>query len=157
MRKKRDTQGWMDFQLSSLKLTNDYFARYEAISEILDDTPGILDLVHGDLQRALRSENRRARRGSFRITTEMVLRLSLCQTIEGLSLRDVVIRADDSGYLRRFTRIFDGPMMNYTALCRLRNAIKPETWKKVNEALAEYAVEQGKIHGEKLRLDTTAV
>jgi transposase, IS5 family len=158
MRRKRDTQSWMDFQPSSLKLTNDYFSRYEAVSRILDDTPKLLDLVHGDLRKALESENRQAtRRGSFRITSEMVLRLSLCQVIEGLSLRAIVIRVDDSCYLRRFTRIHDGPMMNYTALCRLRNAIQPETWKKVNHVLAEYAVAEDMIHGEKLRLDTTAV
>ena len=35
MRTKRDTQGWLEFQPSNLKLTNEYYARYEAISEIL--------------------------------------------------------------------------------------------------------------------------
>ena len=158
MRRKRDTQGWIDFQPSSLKLTNEYFARYEAISRILDDTPRLLDLVHADLQKALKSENRRrTRKGSFRITSEMVLRLSLCQVIEGLSLREVVIRVDDSCYLRRFTRIHGGPMMNYTALCRLRNAIQPETWKKLNQVLSQRGVERGEVSGTKLRLDTTAV
>ena len=47
MRKKKDAQGWLEFQPSNLKLTNEYYARYEAISEILDDTPRLLDLVHG--------------------------------------------------------------------------------------------------------------
>ena len=158
MRRKRDTQGWIDFQASTLKLTNEYFARYEAISRILDDRPKLLDLVHADLKKALESENAQgSRRGAFRITSEMVLRLTLCQVIEGASLREIVIRVDDSRYLRRFTRIHEGPMMNYTSLCKLRNAIQPETWTKVNRHLAEWAVERNKISGEKLRLDTTAV
>ena len=158
MRKKRDTQGWIDFQPSSLKLTQEHFARYDEISEILDETPKLLELLHRDLEGALELENReRKRRGGFVYTSEMVLRLCLCQVIEGASLREIIVRIDDSHYLRRFARIHDGPMMNHATLCKLRNAIQPETWKKLNTALAKAAVEGERITGEKLRLDTTAV
>jgi IS5 family transposase len=158
MRRKRDTQGWLDFQPSNLKLTTQYFARYEGISTILEETPKLLELVHRDLERVLELENRRRfRRGGFVYTSEMVLRLSLCQVIEGMSLREIIVRVDDSHYLRRFTRIHGGPMMNHATLCKLRNAIRPETWKKLNAVLAEVAVESEQITGEKLRLDTTAV
>lgn len=158
MRSKRDTQGKLEFQASSLKLTNDYYARYEAISELLDETPKILELVHLDLEAALAAEPSDGnRRRSFVFTSEMVLRLSLCQVLEGASLRGIVVRVDDSHYLRRFTRIYDGPMMSHTALCRLSNAIQPETWKTMNELLAKTAVSGGLVTGTKLRLDTTAV
>ena len=158
MRKKKDAQGRLDFQPSNLKLTNEYYARYEAISEILDETPRLLELVHRDLEAALEEENRESkRRGGFVYTSEMVLRLALCQILEGASLRGIVVRVDDSHCLRRFTRIHEGQMMSHTALCRLRNAIRPETWKAMNEVLARQAVKCGKITGEKLRLDTTAV
>ncbi len=158
MRKKRDTQGWLEFQPSNLKLTNEYYARYEAISEILDEAPRLLELVHRDLEAALEDENRESqRRGGFVYTSEMVLRLALCQILEGASLRGIVVRVDDSHCLRRFTRIHEGPMMGHTALCRLRNAIKPETWKAMNRILARTAVNSERITGEKLRLDTTAV
>ena len=158
MRKKKDAQSWLDFQPSNLKLTNEYYARYEAISEILDATPRVLDLVHQDLEAALEEENRESRRrGGFVYSSEMVLRLALCQVLEGASLRGIVVRIDDSNRLRRFTRIHDGPMMSHTALCRLRNAIRPETWKLMNDALARSAVKGARITGEKLRLDTTAV
>lgn len=158
MRRKRDTQGWLEFQASNLKLTNDYFAKYEAISQILDETPRLLELVHGDLEAALEEENRESKkRGAFVYTSEMVVRLALCQILEGASLREIIVRVDDSHYLRRFTRIHGGPMMNYTTLCRLRNAIQPETWKEMNQTLAKAAVKRGHITGEKLRLDTTAV
>jgi len=158
MRTKRDTQGWLDFQPSKLTLTTQYFARYDGISEILDRTPKLLELVHRDLERALELENRRRdRRGGFVYTSEMLLRLSLCQVIEGMSLREIIVRVDDSHYLRRFTRIQGGPMMNHATLCKLRNAIRPETWKKLNSTLAKTAVEGEQITGDKLRLDTTAV
>jgi hypothetical protein len=158
MRKKRDTQGWLDFQPSRLQLTNEYFGRYEQISVILEETPKLLHLVHLDLELALDLENREAkRRGGFVYTSEMVLRLCLCQVIEGSSLREIVVRVDDSHYLRRFTRIHGGPMMNHATFCKLRNAIQPETWKKLNAVLAKASFERGRIYGEKLRLDTTAV
>ena len=158
MRRMRDTQGWLEFQSSNLKLTNEYYARYEAISEILDGAPRLLELVHRDLDAALEEENRESKRqGGFVYTSEMVLRLALCQILEGASLRGIVVRVDDSHYLRRFTRIHGGPMMGHTALCRLRNAVQPETWKKMNESLARAAVKSELITGEELRLDTTAV
>jgi IS5 family transposase len=158
MRKKQDAQGRLDFQPSNLKLTNEHYARYERISQILDENPRMLELVHGDLEAVLEGENRKGRRrGGFLYTSEMVLRLALCQVLEGASLRDVVVRVDDSHRLRRFTRIHDGPMMNYTTLCKLRNAIRPETWKKLNYTLAKAAVKRDQITGERLRLDTTAV
>lgn len=158
MRTKRDTQGWLDFQPSNLTLTREYFGRYDGISEILDETPKLLQLVHLDLERALELENGdRKRGGEFVYTSEMVFRLCLAQVIEGASLREIIVRVDDSHYLRRFTRLHDGPMMNHATLCKLRNAIQSETWKKLNSVLAKATVEAGRISGEKLRLDTTAV
>lgn len=64
---------------------------------------------------------------------------------------------DDSRYLRRFVRIYDGPMLDFTTLNKLENAMRPETWKTINIALARSAVEAKLITGERLRLDTTAV
>ena len=100
MRKKKDAQSWLDFQPSNLKLTNDYFAKYEAISEWLDQTPEILDLVHRDLRRALSAVNgeRGRSRTHFKYTSEHALRMCICQAIEGESLRGIVVRVDDSRY-----------------------------------------------------------
>jgi IS5 family transposase len=72
-------------------------------------------------------------------------------------LREIVIRIDDSNYLRIFVRIFNGSMIDYTTFCRLKNQIRPQTWKRINTILARQAVKQEQITGEQLRLDTTAV
>jgi len=160
MRTKRDTQAHLDFQPSNLRLTNEYFAKYEAISGVLDETPELLDLLHRDVGKALKATHRgrRARQiKRFRFTTDNVLRLLVCQVIEGESLRGIVIRVDDSSFLRRFTRLFDGPMMDFTTLCRLGNAIRRDTWKRINAVLAQAAIQRDLIHGDELRLDTTAV
>ena len=54
MREKINAQAEIDFQSSSLKLTNAYYAKYESISSILDENPSIVDAVHRDLKKPLK-------------------------------------------------------------------------------------------------------
>lgn len=157
-RPKKDCQQWFRFQGAKLKITERYYSRYERIGGVLDDCPEILNRVHGDLMDSLEAVNQpRNRSKRFRYTSEHVLRCVIVSLLEGLPLRDTVVRVDDSDFLRRFTRIEDGPMMDFTTLDRLRNAIRPETWKRVNDLLAAHAVNVGRITGDALRMDTTAV
>ena len=158
MRPKINLEPELDFRPSNLKLTNQYYAKYEAISRILDENPEIVELAHRDLAPALKATvGKRRRRSSFRYTSDTALRVLLCQIVEGLSLRQVVVRVDDSQYLRRFTRIDSGPMMDFTTLCNLKNAIQAKTWKEMNRLLAGYAAAEERITGGGLRVDTTAV
>jgi IS5 family transposase len=159
LRNKINNQSEFNFQVSNLTITNNYFAKYEAISKILDKNPKILDLIHRDLQPTMKKMAGAARKrgAKFEYTSDTILRMSLCQIIEGCSLREIVVRVDDSNYLRIFVRIFNGPMIDYTTFNRLKNKILPQTWKKINTMLAETAVEEEQITGEQLRLDTTAV
>lgn len=158
MREKMNAQTELDFHPSTLKLTNRYYAKYESISTILDHTPAILDVVHQDLKKPLKYAKVKTKDGgTFTYTSDQVLRILLCQVIEGASLREIIIRIDDSNFLRRFTRLYNGPMMDFTTLDKLKNSIPPATWKKVNELLGRHAVDQKLISGEKVRLDTTAV
>lgn len=159
MRIRKDNQGRLQFERSTLKITNEFYERYEAISALLDETPSILDVLHQDLGKALEEEKRAsARRGRpCDFTSENVLRILMCQAIEGESLRDIVVRIDDSYGLRQFVRIHDGPMMNFTTLCRLKNCISEKTWRRINRIVAKNAMATGHVDGSKLRLDTTAV
>ena len=158
MRPKINTQSEFDLHPSNLKITNDYFAKYLAISDLLDDNPGIVDAVHHDLEPALKEVTVQDKRGAqYKFTSDTILRIALCQIIEGCSLRQIIVRIDDSHFLRRFVRIFNGPMIDFTAFCKLKNRIPPETWKTMNELLARTAVEGGCVEGGRLRLDTTAV
>ncbi len=159
MRMKKNNQIEFDFQPSSsaLGITQQYFERYERISRILDENPAIVDLVHRDLNELLKNLSRTGPGRKCEVTSDSVLRMLICQIVEGESLRGIAIRIDDSNYLRRFVRIYNGPMIDYSTLCTLKNAIRPRTWEKINEALTHAAVEGGLIEGEKLRLDTTAV
>lgn len=132
-----------------------YYERYVAIGELLDSVPEILKLVHADLCDALESIGREGS-GECRVTSDNVLPTVIVQTVEALSLREVVVRVDDSNFLRRFVRIFDGEMMCYSTFCELKNQIQPATWKKINLALAKRAVTEELITSDDLRIDTTA-
>ena len=158
MRTKMNIQPEFDFQPSNLKLTNEYYAKYEEISRILDDNPKVLDRVHKDLKEPLKYAAVENRDGAvFKYTSDTVLRMLVCQIVEGASLREIVIRIDDGNHLRWFVRIYNGPMMDFTTLDKLKNSIRSKTWKRLNEVLSRYAVEAGIISGQRLRLDTTAV
>ena len=157
MRMKRNNQLELDFQPSNLKVTNEYYERYERISAILDSRPEIVGLIHKDLKKILKSTKRNGPGRKCAVASETVLRIIICQSIENESYRRIVVRIDDSYFLRRFVRIYNGGRIDYTTLCTLKNAIRPETWKRVNDLLTETAVNEELISGDRLRIDTTAV
>jgi IS5 family transposase len=76
--------------------------------------------------------------------------------VEGLSYRDTVIQVENSEFLRKFVGLGVQPMMDFTFLNRAFGVIRAETWGTVNRLLAEYARDEKKISGDKLRIDTTA-
>ena len=113
--------------------------------------------MHEDLRKTVKHTGvGRAAGRQCEYTSDTVVRMLICQTVESEDLRGVVIRVDDSEFLRRFVRIYDGPMMDSSSLCRFKNAIRPATWKKMNRLLAEAAIGKEIIKGDRLRLDTTA-
>ena len=155
MRRAKNGQATFDFQPATLKLTDAYHERYRRIDKLLGDEPRILRRVHAELHAAMKQVNRQRKR-RCKYTSENVLRLMICQVIEAASLREIVIRVDDSSFLRRFCGFGFGQMMSHTLFCSLRKLVSEKTWKEVNAFLAEHAVSSGWITGSELRLDTTA-
>lgn len=153
MRRKLDPQEPLDFRPAHLKVTEDYHERYRAVDTILSAIPAILTVFHRDVSRLL-AQIGRPRRATF--TSDQLLRAVLVMELEGLPYRETVIRIDDSPFLRRFVRVYDGPVMDYTLLCKTYKAISPEAWQQMNRALGRYALAQGTITGDRLRVDTTA-
>ena len=153
MRIKINPQTFLEFRGSHLKITQEYYYRYKIVNEILSENPQIVTLFHRDASMGCRSEERR-RAATF--TSDQLLRAILVMEIEQLSLRATVIRIDDSEFLRRFVGIPYGSVMDYTTLGKVYKAIRPGTWQRINACLGEWAIGQGKIRGESLRVDTTA-
>jgi len=159
VRTKQTTQPEFVFQLPSpAKITEDYFTRYDFISNFLDGHREIVDRVHRDLRKPLAKAQRKGPQGqACSFSTDTVLRLCLVRILENTTYRGTVVRVDDSPRLREFTRLHNGPMMSPATFNRLANAIRPATWKAINQILAQAGVAEGHITGEHLRLDTTAV
>ncbi len=152
MRKKALKQEYLDFSgKSNLKVVREYRAKYEAIGQILEANPKILDIAHGDFSKAL-SKSKYGRGG---YTSEQMLRSIIVMFMEQSDYRETVITVESSEFLRSFIKLGNKEMMEYTFLCKAFTALSEETWKAINEVLSGYAKKKEKITGEKLRLDTT--
>lgn len=123
---------------------------YNTINQLLDDNPDIIDAIHHDLAKICSDDGREST-----FSSEQYLRMIIVKTVEGLSLRDTVIRVADSDFLRNFTRIFSGKMMNFTALQTAMKNISADSWAKINNILFDFAHKGGKISGDRLRVDST--
>jgi IS5 family transposase len=135
------------------KVVRDYRARYRAISQVLDKNPEILEVVHQDLKK-LSQGGRKGRKGDF--TSENILRALVVQHVEGLPLREVVIRIGSDPFLQDFLRMRKKAVMDFTFLDKCFLAIRPETWKRVNELLGRRAIEEA-VNPRVIRADTTVV
>jgi IS5 family transposase len=143
----------LDFSPARLKVTRDYHQKYEAVDRMLAETPKILTVFHRDVSRVL---SKAGRQRTAHFTSDQLLRAILVMEIEGLPYRETVVRIDDSQFLRRFVRVYDGVMMDHSLLCRAYKAVSPEAWQEMNRLLGRYAIDRERITGTCLRVDTTA-
>ena len=156
MRTKSVTQMYLDFVLPSspTKVVAAYRRKYGVLNDLLLANPAVLDLVHADFCQWL-SESDTGRESRY--TSEEILRALVVMFVEGDSYRDVVVRIENSDFLRSFVGLgFLKPMMDFSFLGKAFAALSEETWHSVNQSLAQYAKDEAWITGEKLRTDTTA-
>lgn len=153
MRKKLLDQEYLDFSnKSTLKVVQEYRAKYEGIGLVLEANPRILDIAHRDFSKFL-SKSEYGRGG---YTSEQILRSIVVMFTEVMNYRDAVILVENSDFLRNFVKLGNRTMMDFTFLCKAYTALSEETWKAINETLSGYARAEGKITAERLRIDTTA-
>ena len=154
MRRVLDEQTYLDFnQDTSLKLVKDYRAKYAWIDECLDANHLILWLVHEDLEALSQSKAGR----DAKYTTEILFRALIVHQIEKTSLRETVIRIAESQTLQSFIRLGARSVPDFTFLNRAFKAIKPDTWKLINEHLADYAVKECDVDVSQIRVDSTVI
>ncbi len=136
------------------KTVREYRAKYKGVSQVLDEHPEILEVVHEDLKK-LSHGGRKGRGGDF--TSETILRALIVHAIEGLSFRETVVRIAESDFLQDFLRTRKKAVMDHSFLNRCLQAVRPATWKRVNELLGQEAVKQEAITTATIRADTTVV
>jgi IS5 family transposase len=136
------------------KTVREYRAKYKGVSRILDEHCEILEAVHEDLKK-LSQGGRKGRSGDF--TSETLLRALVVHAIEGLSLRETVVRIAESEFLQDFLRTRKKAVMDHSFLDKCLQAVRPATWKRVNELLGQKAAAQQTIATATIRTDTTVV
>lgn len=155
MRQKKETVLSFESKEDGLpKVIREYRARYRAISQVLDANPEILSAVHRDLQK-LSQGGSQGRKGDY--TSENILRALIVQDMEGLPFRDAVVRIGNEPFLQDFLRMRKRAVMDYSFLDKCFQAIRPQTWKKVNDLLGQYGVRRGVVSPKVIRTDSTAV
>jgi len=153
MRTKSTKQEYFDFSRESrLKVVNEYREKYKIISQLLNNNPQLVCLVHQDLAKML-SQSEQGRKSEY--TSEQILRSLIVMFVEQDSLRQVVIRIENSEFLRHFVGLGIKPMMDFSFLDKAFCVLGDRTWQTMNLVLAQYAKQQQIISSEKLRLDTT--
>jgi len=155
MRHKRDNVlcfEWSGDDSSELKIVRMHRQKYKRISATLDESPVILDLAAADLK-ALSQGGRRGRAAVF--TAENLLRALIVHTIEGQDLRGTIILISGSPFLQDFLRLGNRSVMDFTFLDKAFKAVRPATWKKINEALTVHATQTRRIDPSAIRVDTT--
>jgi IS5 family transposase len=152
MRTKSSNVLYFDFSgESTLKVVQAYRAKYEALSEILEANPALLTYAHRDWVKLLSTSSQG--RGGY--TSEQILRALLVMFIEGTGYRDTVVLIENSEFLQYFVRLGTLRTMDFTFLNKAFGVLSVRTLEQMNRVLADYAVREGKICGEKQRMDTT--
>ena len=143
---------YFDFSgASTLKIVQQYRTKYQAISELLEANPALLALAHRDWAQLL-STSAKGRDG---YTSEQLLRALLVMFIEQTSYRGTVVLLENSEFLHHFVRLGVKPAMDFTFLSKALGVLSPATLTAMNQMLADYALREGKIDGQKQRMDTT--
>lgn len=96
MRKKRVSQ----LSIFHTMPRNEVARELEAISRVLDDNPGIYELVYTDMVRAKRADT-----GREGMTAEQVLRCGVLKQYRNLSYEELAFYLEDSHSFRAFSRL----------------------------------------------------
>ena len=126
----------------------------KAISDLLDEAPQIVGLVHEDMIRDLRDPGA----GREGMTAEQVLRALIVKQMNGFAYEELAFHLADSRSYRAFCRlgICDGAPSK-SSLQRDIKKLRPETLETINLILVGLAVEKKIEKGRKGRIDCTVV
>lgn len=148
MRRKFNNQ--MD--LFSIKANSQIAMELEQMSLILDENPGLLDLVFEDITKTRRDDT-----GREGMTAEQVLRSAILKQYRQLSYEELEFHLEDSWALRAFARLVMGQYPCKSVLQGNIKSLSEGTWEAINQQILVYAKQEGMEAGKKVRIDSTAV
>lgn len=123
----------------------------QAMSQILDENRGILDLVFKDLV-----GEKSVLTGRNGMSAEQTLRAAILKQYRELTYEELAFHLEDSRSFRAFARLSQGQCPSTSALQENLKAISEQTWEAIIRTLVRYAAEQGVEKGRTIRVDSTA-
>lgn len=125
----------------------------QQISRFLDEHGELLNAVHRDLTRQLKSK----RSGRAGMNAEQVLRSFVLMRVKAWDYRELAERVTDGYTLRQFTRFGGAAVPRHHAFHRSFVRLTDQTLREINKAVVEAAVKMGLEDARELRVDTTVV
>jgi IS5 family transposase len=148
MRQKRNPQLNLFMTVANTQIGREL----EQMSRVLDDTPGLLQVIFDDLVKAKRADT-----GRQGLTAEQVLRCAVLKQYRQLSYEELAFHLDDSAAFRRFARLEMGKYPRKSILQENIKAISEQSWEEIHHLLIGYAVKHKIEKGRKIRIDSTAI
>lgn len=148
MRQKRNPQLSLFMPVNNTQIGKEL----EQMSRILNDTPGLLQVVFDDLVKTKRADT-----GRQGLTAEQVLRCAVLKQYRQLSYEELAFHLDDSSAFRRFARLDMGQYPRKSILQENIKAISEQSWEEIHRLLIDYAVKHKIEKGRKIRIDSTAI
>jgi len=124
----------------------------QQISQILDATPKVLDLVFQDMVRSVLSTT-----GREGMTAEQVLRCAILKQYRQLTYEELAFHLEDSDSFRGFSRLEMGQYPSKSILQENIKVLREETWEAIHREIIGYAKQEKIESGRKVRIDATAV
>ena len=149
MRKKINKQG----SLMPPPIPHQHAKEFGVISDILDQHPQILDLVHFDLTRHLKNPSK----GRHGLCADQLLRILIVKQMEGLSYEQLAYHLHDSLTYRHFCRLSYADTFNAKSLQQNLKRLTAQTLEFINRILLLDAQGAGFEKGRKVRFDSTVV
>jgi IS5 family transposase len=124
------------------------------MSQILDDHPGMAELIEQDLTRGVRHPGRGARG----MSGDQVLRVLLLKQMNSFSYAELAFHVADSVSYRAFCRFGAlGSTPSRSTLAENLKKVRPETLERIQRIVLDYAAQSGVERGRKVRIDSTVV
>lgn len=124
----------------------------QMISQVLDATPKVLDLVYQDLVGSARPTT-----GREGMTAEQVLRCAILKQYRQLTYEELAFHLEDSDSFRGFSRLEMGQYPCKSILQENIKVLREETWEAIHREIIGYAKQEKIESGRKVRIDATAV
>lgn len=124
----------------------------KALSDVLDQHPGILTLIEQDF-----SKHDVANTGARGLSLESIFRCLILKLTLGVSYRKLAFALSDSPTYRSFARLRGAQSPSSSALQATLRRMSPETLQNIHQLLMSRWVGQGDLSLDRLRIDSTVV